>query len=89
MNRLLLALQPHCNLNDYNYQEKCFFIIIMSAAYLIPTNNRVKINIIIDIDNADKMAQRKAPSKAVRNTLRRPHVSAKNPQKCELTTMPM
>lgn len=54
----------------------------------MPTKNRRKIKIDALIVNADRMALIRAHIAHKRITFFRPHVSAKKPQKCELTTIP-
>lgn len=60
----------------------------MVFPYNMPTKNRKKINRIALIVNADKRALISAHVAVNRMTFLRPQVSAKKPQKCELTTIP-
>lgn len=59
-----------------------------NITHKIPTNSLEIINDNTFTENADKRAHVKLPDIAMSRTRRRPVVSAKNPQKCELRTMP-
>lgn len=57
-------------------------------AYKAPQINLKVINIETFKENADNIELRMPPSKPIRITFCRPHVSAKKPQKCEEITKP-
>lgn len=61
---------------------------LCNNTYNMPTKNRRKIKIVALIVSADKLALISANVAHKRITFFRPHVSAKKPQKCELTTIP-
>lgn len=57
--------------------------------YDTPTQNRQKISISMDVENTEIMQNMKPAVTDARIALRRPHVSARKPQQCELNTMPI
>lgn len=54
----------------------------------MPTKNRKRIMSVTFIANADSRALTSAQTAVRRIVFFRPHVSAKNPQKCDVITMP-
>lgn len=65
-----------------------YFIIIRKLPYHRPTINLETINIQPVIEKLDINDIMEHKSRAVWRTLRRPQVSAKNPQKCEANAKP-
>lgn len=62
---------------------------VRKRTYKMPTSSRVIINVMTLNENADKRAHINPPPIEMSNTRLRPVVSAKNPHKCELITIPM
>lgn len=61
---------------------------IKLATYNAPARNRNKMMEIVFIAKADENEKMNAPNAATRKTFRRPQVSAKNPQRCDVKTIP-
>lgn len=53
-----------------------------------PAKNRSKIMVYLSAANTDENEKTNALAAANRSTFFRPHVSAKNPHKCDENTMP-
>lgn len=59
------------------------------STYHIPTTSRVKSNIKLDTEKLDIIENMNPDNNENCNTLSRPQVSARKPQKCEVSTTPI
>lgn len=79
----------------YKKVEIFLFIIIFGSisgkyknSYKAPAQKRQKIKITVLVANPEMKENKNPPNEAAQITFWRPQVSAKNPQKCEVHTMP-